>query len=333
MVIASPPLAPRIEDARLAADAVAAAGASRVLLFGSVARGDQTADSDIDLVAIFDDLDYPARRSTRLALQAAAAEAAGRHVDVRVTDWPEWTVRSGVVTTSLEHRIAADAVVLCDRPPRHVNWRKEIAVPATDEAEAAASLGNTNRSLQNLEDDLYPSRAEQAAVADADPAHHATALTHRVGALCAQAHLVLENSLKTLIHHRGEAGPPRTHHLDVLVGRLDGPTHHEAARILDPLDLTDASRWRERGTYPADFEEIAMVDLVPLAHRLCTAAIGLAALAADTLDATPPPPAVTETRRYVDRIAATLQRWDLTATTPAAIINPPGPTFPEHPNL
>ena len=72
-----------------------------------------------------------------------------------------------------------------------------------------------------------------------------------------------------------------------------------------------------------------MVDLVPLAHRLCTAAIGLADLAADTLDAAPPPPAVTETRRYTARIAETLQRWDLTATSAAAILNPPGPAFPE----
>ena len=329
MAIASPPRAPSIEDAHLAAAAVAAAGASRVLLFGSVARGDQTADSDIDLVAIFDDLDYAARWSTRLALQATATEAAGRHVDVRVTDWPEWTVRSEVVTTSLEHRIAASAVVVCDRPSQHVNWHKEIALPATDEAEATASLGNTNHSLQNLENELYPSRAEQAAVADGDPAQHTTALTRRVGSLCAHAHLVLENSLKTLIHHRGEAGPPRTHHLDVLVGHLEGPTRRAAERFLEPLDPADASRWRERGTYPGDFEEIPMVDLVPLAHRLCTAAIGLADLAADTLDAAPPPPAVTEARRYTARIAETLQRWDLTATSAAAILNPPGPAFPE----
>lgn len=41
--------------ARRAADALVAAGAGRVLLFGSVARGDQGVHSDIDLVAIFDD--------------------------------------------------------------------------------------------------------------------------------------------------------------------------------------------------------------------------------------------------------------------------------------
>ena len=113
-----------------------------MLLFGSLARGRQAPESDIDLVAIFDDLDYPTRWARKSELQRLAGEAAGCDVDVRVTDWPEWAVRSKVVTTSFESRIARDAVVLWSGEPRGVNWDKEIGLPTTNEEEAAASLTN-----------------------------------------------------------------------------------------------------------------------------------------------------------------------------------------------
>ena len=67
---------------------------------GPVARG----DSDIDLVAVFDDLDYSQRLSLRLSLGAAAA--AGRPVEVYVTDRPEWARRTRDVSASFEARIA-----------------------------------------------------------------------------------------------------------------------------------------------------------------------------------------------------------------------------------
>ena len=54
---------PSMEDARMAAGVVAAAGGvSEILVFGSVARGEAGPYSDIDLVAIHDDLDYSTRR-------------------------------------------------------------------------------------------------------------------------------------------------------------------------------------------------------------------------------------------------------------------------------
>ena len=56
---------PTIEDARRAAEALAAAGVGRVVLFGSVARGAATERSDIDLVAIYDDIDYNKRTVSR----------------------------------------------------------------------------------------------------------------------------------------------------------------------------------------------------------------------------------------------------------------------------
>ena len=72
MAVVAPVGAPTRVDAEAAAEVLIAAGAAEVLLFGSVARGDAGADSDIDLVAIFADLDYAERAVRQRTLQAAA---------------------------------------------------------------------------------------------------------------------------------------------------------------------------------------------------------------------------------------------------------------------
>ncbi len=70
-VTAAPPN-PTVSDARRAAAELANAGVSRVLLFGSVAQGKAKVGSDIDLVAMFDDIDYSQRRELRSSLCTAA---------------------------------------------------------------------------------------------------------------------------------------------------------------------------------------------------------------------------------------------------------------------
>ena len=63
MVAVNHPDVPTMDDAQRAADALVAAGVGEVWLYGSVARGEQHPGSDIDLVAILDDLDYRSRLS------------------------------------------------------------------------------------------------------------------------------------------------------------------------------------------------------------------------------------------------------------------------------
>ena len=104
-------VAPTLADAERAAAALVGAGVGRVVLFGSVARGDATERSDIDLVAIFDDLDYGERWERRCELMRLAADAAGHSVDVSVTDRAEWAMRTSRVRTSFEGRAARDGVV------------------------------------------------------------------------------------------------------------------------------------------------------------------------------------------------------------------------------
>ena len=134
-------MAPTIEDARRAAEALAAVGVGRVVLFGSVARGEATEHSDVDLVAIYDDIDYSKRGAIAVPTEAAARAAAGCAVDVLVTDRPEWKMRTTRVRTSLEARAARFGTILIDRPPGAVDWDKEMVMPTDDYQEALYRLG------------------------------------------------------------------------------------------------------------------------------------------------------------------------------------------------
>ena len=96
---------PTLADAATAAEALVAGGAEEVLVFGSVARGDAGAGSDIDLVALFADIEYSQRRRLKSRLEEAAMAAVGRWpVQVVVTDRLEWRARVENVSSSFESR-------------------------------------------------------------------------------------------------------------------------------------------------------------------------------------------------------------------------------------
>ncbi|WP_420622044.1 hypothetical protein [Candidatus Poriferisodalis sp.] len=69
--------APDLVAAQRAAGAILDAGVGTVLLYGSLAQGEAINVGDIDLVAIYDDLDYDERWIRRCALKARARAAAG----------------------------------------------------------------------------------------------------------------------------------------------------------------------------------------------------------------------------------------------------------------
>ena len=138
---------PTMADAQAAAGALAELGAARVLLYGSVAAGTQRNGSDIDLVAIYDDVDRSEVSRDSLCKQARDAAGCEAEVEVFVTDRPEWSHRTRNVASSFEAHIAPAAIVLFDRPavPGAVRWRKKISRPADDRSECLAKLAHAAR--------------------------------------------------------------------------------------------------------------------------------------------------------------------------------------------
>lgn len=306
-------------DAERAAAAVAAEGVSEVLLFGSVARGDAGPDSDIDLVAIHDDLDYSTRRERSHELGRLAGEAAGRRVSVYVTDWPEWTCRATGVSTSLEYAITADAVTLYHRAPDGVRWGKEIGMPATNSEEAAGRLHNARRALFGVRTHLVMSRSERSALEDRDPGYYLFAMRDRMCLLCGHAQMAMETSLKALIH-LGGARPARTHDIARLLGALPGGRRDHLAAMFTDVTPEEASEWREAGAY--EYSDWSLDRLVPHAYHMARISIAMSRYAADRLPDS-------EAARLVNKVAREagrrLDRWDPGSDDPFDILGQPPP--------
>ena len=128
---------PTVDDARAAAAAVAERlpEVVRIGLFGSVARGDASPHSDIDLLVVMEDLDYPVDRP-RLAgeVRGAARRATLYPVGVVVTDVTEWAGRSSLRTT-IEREISRGLLTLYDNGDERrlsVAWEKAMEKASTD---------------------------------------------------------------------------------------------------------------------------------------------------------------------------------------------------------
>ena len=246
-------------DARRAVDALRRVlDPGEVLLFGSVARGEQVAGSDLDLVLVFDDLgDYTDRHRIAGEAREAVRDAVGLGCDVRVTDRPEWEVRTKRCRSTFEAHIASHAVTLLSRPPAPaIDWDKEIGMAPTDEGQAADSLANAEHALTSLQGQLSPWPAETKALSagdinDADRIKHSRILN-----VCAFSQTVMENSLKALIHALEGPHPEKIHKigdlLDAARPNLSQPAAEVLAECLGPIAPEEASVWRQTSACSAE---------------------------------------------------------------------------------
>ncbi len=197
-ITASAVTVPSLQDARRVCDVLAEHGAGLVLVFGSVAKGTANRNSDIDMVAVFDDLgDYSCRQSVRGRLQHGIDEVTKTPVDVWVTDRPEWQHRTTKVSSSFEAAVISDAIVLCDRPVQGlIDWDKEIGMPANNYDEALERLRDTDHALGEVLNGLYESARERLAVTQASVADLEDARYERMANVCSDSQLTIECAFK-----------------------------------------------------------------------------------------------------------------------------------------
>ncbi len=277
-----------MEDARRAADALSFLDPGLVLVYGSVAAGTADAGSDVDLVVVLDDLgDYSQRPRLRRRARQAAESAIGRPVDVRITDRPEWKARTECMS-SFERHVASTAVTLRQRRAGHVDWHKEIPIPPTDEDLAQASLDDLTQALVALNHDLTPYVQELEADEADDAEWAARSRARRMRRVCASAQAAMETGLLALNHALPGPHPPRTHDLSALIDLLPvtSSEHKRLAAAVQGLDLAAATRWREMGTYPGDFEDEVVSERSTPEHAatMVNAAARLTLAVADLLE-------------------------------------------------
>ncbi len=263
---------PTLAQAQVAADVLREQGASGVLLFGSVVNGNARAGSDLDLMVVFDDIDYEERLPRTWRLRALCMSATDLPVDVLVTDWPEWEYRTNRVKSSIEAAIAQYGIWLfCDEPSDdRVNWAKGIGMPKSDLEEAASMLSSVHQSLCDLRHFCVAAPSESSTDGYAER-------EARLSSLCAHSALAVEHSVKCLTA-LSSGTAKYSHDIAVLLNNCPDVSEGIIA-TLEPLrvntlrdeieaqnEYDDISCWRILGTYmcletlpdPASFGELAV---------------------------------------------------------------------------
>ena len=275
--VASASRPPTVEEARAAAAAIGAAhpDVARVMLFGSVARGEAVSDSDIDLVVLIDDLgDYRDRGRLARRLADAARSAASHRVDVQLSDLVEWRTRTGHVSASFEASLAGELVSLLQREPQtEPDWGKPMSRAATNLAEATNRCRDMRDHLQQLTERLIPGRYEAAAE---DSARREEYLRNRRRHVCGHAADAIEVAIKTVIVTSG-ISPARKHDIGELLEQVEPASlRHDLSEIIraSSVNTEEMSAWHVKANYANDVEqqwvdaEVQLPGMVQLAHDM-----------------------------------------------------------------
>ena len=279
--------APTVEDARRAAEALVAEGAREVWLYGSVARGEAHRGSDIDLVAVFDDVQYRGRYRAEIALREVAARASGRRTEVKVTDWPEWRIQRDQVSQSFFNTISCDLTLLASSSTKmlEVDWDKAQVMATSNEELALQRLRDTLMNLRKIVANLGPNRIERERADSDDRLEYLELRGSRLIVVCEASHLVVENASKAVA---------------VLSG-VDTELlwSHDVGEIIEALGSVDAAAlgalvaaapglvkspnyitmWRTRGAYGTPTEGMTALQVATPAFAAAVAVIACDAAA------------------------------------------------------
>ena len=277
MGVIDPSFVPTMAKAERAAKVMASAGAGRVLLFGSVARGEAHPHSDIDLMVIFDDLDYPRRQDLTMELERLARAEVGFAVDVHLTDRPEWKMRTEQVATSFENRVKDQALLLVDKEPGDINWDKEMVKPESDYEEALERLSQVGNALVGIQTNLVPSEYQRLMEQTGQEMEAFAVYEQRLALGCAAGHLTVETAVKTLIHL---SAPPQAQpwgrDISNLLPQLPQPHKNEIEKRLAEVGVKNLQRWQQQ----AHYERFA-TPTVEMFTEIATAACSVALYTAD----------------------------------------------------
>ena len=243
---------PTLEDARRVASAlVDDHGVSMVLLFGSVARGEATESSDIDLVAVYDDIDYAERSSKYQNLRNAVGQAVEANVDLLVTDRPEWLWRSRRMVTTFEAGISKECLKLTESSvSSRAKWNKKIGLPMSERGDIRQRLDDCYNALKKVNNTFTLSQSEIEDRETGDEEEERRSRFQRLRDAASSATISIEASLKTLVALNGKP-PPHTHQPSTLTRLMSKDIALEISQIIPEDEHDKIGMWRQAGTYIA----------------------------------------------------------------------------------
>ncbi len=332
MAVFSPEVArlevtPTLDHARQAAQALMGEGVGQVLLYGSVARGEPHPGSDVDLIALFDDLgNYSARLPLKWRLTQIAETAAGVAIDVHVTDRPEWRVRQRV-SASFEAAISSDAICIAERDPIvAVEWRKEIGLPASNSEIALKRLAEMGDAISQMGRNIPRHAFGLPADPDPESLFWERAEARRLRTIGRDACMTIETSLKTVIAVSGQR-PRYTHSIAHLL-RGSGDRASQLAELLDGVrdntlrpdfeSFDDVGLWRQVESYPGDFPDTDLEYLKRRVPAFVTAALKIAEYTMSEIAADhESDPTISVVQREIDAAKTSVHEHDLLTGYPA----------------
>ena len=288
--------APTVADARRAARALPGS----VLLFGSVARGEGSSISDIDVVVVVDRLDTEQFSAPRLEderrLARRAGSACGWPVQVWLVDWAEWRSRSPVWGT-VEHEAHAQGIWLNQVPPGpEVRWDKRMSARQVRTSAVIAALNNAYRRFRGVVDSMRPNPIEVKLAESGDKDAYWKDLRYRLSDINANLHIALEQLLVAVLHLTDSRFVRESHDLTVLFEALPPTAQEDLLSRLSVADLKWAEQWRSAASYSNAAVQSAEVsttrhlglittDVADYTTRLATGyAVGVVAYAAAVID-------------------------------------------------
>lgn len=304
---------PTAQDATTAANRLMAAyeGIFAVLLHGSVARGDATADSDIDLVAVFTDFDYMSRMNLRFEIENRAAAWVPFPVQIHLTDLPEWSTRSTRVPSSFESNVMSGRIIVVAEGNADTNnavWQKEQR-SATDNLSAAINYLQyyVHYRLYVLQVHLQP--AVQMA---AEEKRDSFSFYNRMRWICENSSMAVEVAIKTLATLRDEHPITKKemrnagHNIRKCLNQLSPQYRIMMTKIItrEGLDLASISHWCELVEHPGDVDVNGQIAEKQIDSYIITALLVTSAVISEFESVTP------ETNTHV---TGTRRQWRLTA--------------------
>ena len=231
------------------------AGVGEVWLYGSVARGESEPGSDIDLVAVLNDLEYRRRFHVKAEMQEVARAACGRRVEVLVTDQAEWRIQREQVSASFSSAISYDLMLIACGSDKtvDVDWGKDQVMATSNDELALERLRGVLLNLTKIEATRAPSPAERDLADDDDPGDYLLARGGRLVVLCEASDMAVENAAKAVGVISGvDAKTLWEHDVNKIIGALDDEDTDALSELLAAApELVKSpdyvTMWRTRG--------------------------------------------------------------------------------------
>ena len=273
---------PTVDDVRCAAGQSVVVDDPRVetvYVFGTVARGEATDDSDVDvIVVIADDTSSDEYRQLDRILHDHFGDSTGCSVDLILRRRSEFDHMVSNVSASVEHYVTRDAVRVYETDDRSVPSGNIGEMPCNNLALALNDATTMTSCLAALASRIIGIPGEEA---------RATSRAGRYQSLLRDSHMVIERALRATAAAVDNKSLGKGHELDKLLPEMsDTPEKQALSDVIDTLRGEDGKTrtWQLLVDYTAHLDKWAREITAGNALKHVSAATACGRLVSDTFE-------------------------------------------------